>query len=284
MLPSNGKTWKSAFFLTLGFIMGILYVVCIFAVVNLSANSALFQNEAGLNTNTTCTFEYYESLLDELSGERYAVLRVVDFIRLYRNNSLPLDKVIVILRHDVDFSPTPAYKMSALELSHGIRSTYYIRTRGPYNILEKRFYRWMKNISNAGFEIGLHYETLYYSDYNFTEAEKLLEFDLDFLRRIVPVHTVCSHGNAPKQKHVNYEVFTRNPVLYSNLEIEGEAYLTIFQILKELERSGKIRAYAYLSDTYRRDIDWIGCLKNASRGSVIYLLIHPDNWKMQSNF
>ena len=152
------------------------------------------------------------------------------------------------------------------------------RTRGPYNILERRFHNWLKNLSDLGFEVGLHYETLYYSNYNFTEAERLLELDLNLLRSIVPVYTVCSHGNAPRQKHINYEVFVRNPDLYSRLRIEGEAYLTVFKILRQLKASGMIRDHVYLSDTYRRDIDWIGCLRNASTGEIIYTPIHPDNW------
>jgi len=69
------------------------------------------------------------------------------------------------------------------------------------------------------------------------------------------------------------------PGLYSRLRIEGEAYLTVFRMLKELKKSVVIRDYVYLSDTYRRDIDWIGRLRNASRGKIIYILIHPDNWR-----
>jgi len=271
--------WKSVFFLSFGFIIGVVYVVLIFNLAQYCSNLTIYQTTGG-SSNITCTFDYYEKLLDELSKERYAVLRVVDFIRLYRNNSLPQDKVIVILRHDVDFSPLLAYKMADLEMKHGIRSTYYVRTRGPYNTLEKRFHSWLKKLSSSGFEIGLHYETLYYSNYNFTEAEMLLESDLNLLRSIVPVYTVCSHGNAPKQKYVNYEVFIRDPSLYSKLRIEGEAYLTVFQILKELKRSGKISEYTYLTDTYKRDIDWIGILKNASARNIVYMLIHPDNWYM----
>ena len=149
--------------------------------------------------------------------------------------------------------------------------------------MERRFHNWLKNLSDSGFEIGLHYETLYYSNYNFTEAERLLELDLNLLRSIVPVYTVCSHGNSPKQKHINYEVFVRNPDLYSRLRIGGEAYLTVFKILRQLKASGIIRDYVYLSDTYRRDIDWIGCLRNASIGEIIYILIHPDNWRSSLN-
>jgi len=106
-----------------------------------------------------------------------------------------------------------------------------------------------------------------------------LDTDLNLLRSIVPVYTVCSHGNAPRQKHINYEVFIKDPGLYSRLRIEGEAYLTVFRMLRELKKSGVIRDYVYLSDTYRRDINWIDCLRNASRGEIIYILIHPDNWR-----
>ena len=274
----KGGAWKSVFFLSLGFIIGVVYVALLINLAQFSSNPILYQATRE-STNLTCTFDYYERLLDEMGKERYAVLRVVDFIRLYRNDSLPLDKVIVILRHDVDFSPSLAYRMADLEMKYGIRSTYYIRTRGPYNILGRGFHDWLKNLSDLGFEVGLHYETLYYSNYNFTEAERLLESDLNLLRSIVPVYTVCSHGNAPRQKYINYEVFIRNPGLYSRLRIEGEAYLTVFRMLRELKKSGVIRDYVYLSDTYRRDIDWIGRLRNASRGEIIYTLIHPDNWR-----
>ena len=269
---------KGTLLLVLGFIIGIIYTVSI-VHISLTYSTTSYSPEVRLQSNFTCNFDYYESLLKEMNKDRYAVLRVVDFIKLYRNNSLPLNKVIIILRHDVDFSPHVAYKMYELELKYGIRSTYYIRTRGPYNILEKRFTNWLKEISKAGFEVGLHYETLYYTDYDFNEAERLFEIDLTLLRKIIPVYTVCSHGNAPKQKYINYEIFVRDPSLYSKLKVEGEAYLTVFKILRELKSSGNIKTYIYLSDTYRKDVDWIGFLQNATRGSVIYLLIHPDNWQ-----
>jgi len=67
--------------------------------------------------------------MKELIKNRYLVLKVVDFIRLARKGMLPDDKVIVILRHDVDFSINSAKIMSKIEYEYGIRSTYYIRMR-----------------------------------------------------------------------------------------------------------------------------------------------------------
>ncbi len=233
----------------------------------------------GIAANTTCTFSYYGKLLRELEDRRYSVLRVVDFIRMYKTGSLPLNKVVVILRHDVDFTPSLAYKMSEMEVSTPIRSTYYVRTRGPYNPLAKDFTGWLRRISEEGFEVGYHYETLYYTNYSFEEARKLFLQDIKILRWIVPVYTACSHGNKAKQKHINYEIFMRYPELFEEAEIEGEAYLTVKSIVNELKMEGKVNSFKYLSDTFRRDIDWIGELRRARPGDVIYILIHPDNWR-----
>ena len=164
--------------------------------------------------------------------------------------------------------------MSKIEYEYGIRSTYYIRTRGPYSILEKSNSEWLRWLYANNFEIGLHYKTLFFADYNFSAAEDLLIKDVNLLRDIVPVYTICSHGNIAKQTYVNYEILIRNPNLIEKLELEGEAYLTIRDIVRSCDRT-----YRYLSDTNGRWIDWIKELENSDLGSIIYILIHPDWWR-----
>ena len=255
-------------YLALGFILGVIYMSVISKVT--------FTNE-GVHNDTAVdifTFSYYRRLLKEMIQDRYLVLKVVDFIRLARKGMLPDDKVIVILRHDVDFSINSAKTMSKIEYEYGIRSTYYIRTRGPYNILEKSNSEWLRWLYANNFEIGLHYETLFFADYNFSVAEDLLIKDVNLLRDIVPVYTICSHGNIAKPTYVNYEILTRNPNLLDELELEGEAYLTIRDIVRSCDRT-----YRYLSDTNGRWIDWIKELENSDPGSIIYILIHPDWWR-----
>jgi len=277
---NNYSSLSSVCAFLVGFIVGILYTAfLLYLAVYGHAIPPYYYSNAKLKTyykrNFTCTLEYYKELLAELNKERYIVLRVIDFIRLYRKGKLPLQhKVIVILRHDVDWNIKKAREMSNLEAAYNVTSTYYIRVRGPYNVLSKDVYSWLKWLNKNGFEVGLHYETLYFSGYNFTEAETLFLEDIELLRHIVPVYTVCSHGNIPHPKYINYEIFVRNPDLYRLAKIEGEAYLTIGEIVKSL----RPQCYKYLSDTYRRDINWIGILRSAKPGCIIYILIHPDNW------
>ena len=97
------------------------------------------------------------------------------------------------------------------------------------------------------------------------------------LRDIVPVYTICSHGNIAKPTYVNYEILTRNPNLLDELELEGEAYLTIRDIVRSCDRT-----YRYLSDTNGRWIDWIKKLENSDPRSIIYILIHPERWRKEN--
>ena len=92
------------------------------------------------------------------------------------------------------------------------------------------------------------------------------------------MYTVCSHGNVPRPKFPNYQIFINYTYLFNETNILGECYLTIWKLIKWLQERGQIKKFEYLSDTYRRDIDWIGHLRNASSGDVVYILIHPDNW------
>ncbi len=262
-----------AFFVA-GFIVGILYFYGLIILTNPHIHP-------GINTGVlNCGVKEYRRILKELGNDRYLVLRVVDFIEMGRNRALPRDKVVVILRHDVDFYPHKAYNMSREEFEAGIRSTYYIRVRGNYNILEKRFSEWLKWLNSNGFEVGLHYENLYYCDYNFTCAKESFLNDLKLLRSIVSVKTVCSHGNSVEQEYVNYELFKYYPELMKKAEIDGEAYLTVKEIISSLVEKELATGYIYLSDTKSCNKDWVSELKKATPGTIVYILIHPDNWNL----
>lgn len=63
------------------------------------------------------------------------------------------DGPILILRHDVDQHPRSALAMAAIEEELGLRSSWYFRWRTAHPAVISRLQR-------AGFEVGLHYETL----------------------------------------------------------------------------------------------------------------------------
>jgi len=214
-------------------------------------------------------------LLSELGKPQYFVLNVSGFIQLSDKRELPPDKVIVILRHDVDDAPRSAMDISRMENKGNITSTYYMRTRGSYDPFSLDISKWIRWLNRNGFEVGLHYEDLYIADYDFTEAVRLFKIDLQKLREISRVITVCSHGNerAAIQKYVNYEIFKRRCTTLEENKLIGEAYLTVDEYVKRLELRMK-----YLSDSGGKWQPFLDVLTNAKGEEIIYFLIHPEWW------
>jgi len=225
------------------------------------------------------TYAYYDQLLSELKKPQYLVLNVSGFIQFSEKRELPPDKVIVILRHDVDDSPDSAAEISRMENRDNITSTYYIRTRGSYDPLSLKMSNWIKWLNQNGFEVGLHYEDLYIANYDFAEAVRQFKMDLQKLREISKVITVCSHGNekAAMQKYVNYEIFKQNYTTLEENSLVGEAYLTVDKYVKQLELRMK-----YLSDSGGKWQPFLEVLTNATGEEVIYFLLHPEWWHKYS--
>ena len=169
---------------------------------------------------------------------KYSFIKYEDSI-LANNNETALSALqIIILRHDVDLLPENAIKTAKLEHSLGIQGTYYFRI-----IAETFRPDILREIANMGHEIGYHYE-----DMDLVRAESLdrqidMAFDsfkrnLEKLRRIVPINTICMHGS-PSAKHDNKIIWEKYD--YKSLGIVGEPYLDI-----------NWNEFGYLTDTGRR--------------------------------
>ncbi len=64
----------------------------------------------------------------------------------------------LILRHDVEFSLDRAFKMAVIEEREGIKSSFFVQiTNNSYNALSMQNRRIVKEISDMGHKIGLHY-------------------------------------------------------------------------------------------------------------------------------
>ena len=205
------------------------------------------------------SFTYYDSVLSLLQSSRYKVFTVEGYLK----DGPDPNKVNIILRHDVDFSVKSAEEFAKLEEARGIRSTYYIRVRGPYNASTLK--DWLSSLNKEGFEIGLHYEDPYVDNWSWTLAVRDFGKDLALLRTMTPVKTVCAHGNSEHQKYNNDALFNFTTLQTWNLQ--GEAALS-FQ--------GK--GYQYFSDSNNAWVEWYSIIQNAQVGTTLYLLIHPDWW------
>ena len=173
------------------------------------------------------TFSQYKMLLSCLKSCGYEFITYYDYCK--RNISKPY----VILRHDVDQRPFNSLKIAEIEAQEGVKSTYYFRT-----VPESWDAGIIKAIAKMGHEVGYHYESLAICNGDLQNAFNDFCKNLDKLRKIVPVSTICMHGS-PRSPHDSRDIWKHYD--FKDLGIIGEPYLTtdFSQLL-------------YLTDTGRR--------------------------------
>ena len=211
------------------------------------------------------TFSAYGELMEALLAKGYITSTIYEHIK--QN----LGKNIVIMRHDVDVDPYQALQMARLEKNLGVNSTYYFRYTPK--VFNKSI---IKSISDMGFEVGYHYETLDRSYGNFPEAIKLFGDELKSFRKIVNVKTVSSHGNVVRNKHYNgsnSDIFKFDTNLLHECNLNAEAS----QIMSH-------SSIAYISDCiedssqYMSVEDLIEKIKLSNKDLSYYILFHPCLW------
>ena len=76
-----------------------------------------------------------------------------------RNYREQINKQVILLRHDVDFSLEYAYELANFEYDLGINSSYYIYLHSElYNALSPKSMAMIREMKGMGHEIGLHAE------------------------------------------------------------------------------------------------------------------------------
>ena len=201
------------------------------------------------------TLKMYKKLLQTFLDKDYHIFSFNQFI-LLNSPSSPLinssthqlpNSPTLILRHDVDRMPQNALKMAKLEYDMVIKATYYFRTI-PQTLKPDI----IKEISDLGHEIGYHYETMDTVNEKFKmnnlkfksdeeridEAYKLFCENLEQLRKLYPVKTICMHGS-PRSTFDNRDIWKKYN--YKDLGIVGEPYFDI-----------DYNEVFYLTDTGRR--------------------------------
>jgi hypothetical protein len=126
-----------------------------------------------------------------------------------------------------------AFRFAEIEHSLGISGTYYFRL---YSNHENGTI--IKKIAKSGHEIGYHYDDLTYYKGDHDKAIKRFSKNLEYLRKIASVNTICMEG-APLSKYDNRNLWGKYN--YRDYGIIGEPYFDI-----------DFREIAYYTDTGRR--------------------------------
>ena len=169
----------------------------------------------------------YVQLLLQLKESGYEFITYAD----YCSGNLP--QRFVILRHDVDSKPENSLEFAKEEKLLKVKASYYFRTVSE---------SWNKEIILAihemGHEIGYHYESMATCNGNLPRAFEDFKNNLEKLRQLTPVSTICMHGS-PHSVHDNKDLWILYD--YKTLNIIGEPYLTT-----------DFSKVLYLTDTGRR--------------------------------
>ncbi|MBR3724486.1 MAG: hypothetical protein IKN11_03730 [Bacteroidales bacterium] len=137
------------------------------------------------------------------------------------------------LRHDVDLLPANSLRTAQLEKERGLTATYYFRC-----VPESYDPVIIKQIASLGHEIGYHYESLTTCGGNLEEAYHDFCGNLEKLRQLAPIHSICMHGS-PRSPWDSRDLWKHYD--YHSLGIDFEPYL-------DTDFSDKL----YLTDTGRR--------------------------------
>ena len=173
------------------------------------------------------TRKKYIQLLTQLKESGYAFITYAT----YCSGNLP--KRFVILRHDVDLKPINSLNFATIEEKTGVNATYYFRT-----VPESWDEGIIKTIQQMGHEVGYHYESLTSCKGNVQKAFADFTKNLERLRRLVPVRTVCMHGS-PRSPYDSKDIWKEYD--FRDLDVIGEPYLTT-----------DFSKMLYLTDTGRR--------------------------------
>jgi len=230
-------------------------------------------------TNLDFTLGKYEQLCDAMCSHGYIVTTVAG----YFDNHDTRQKVIV-LRHDVDLVSSRALRMARVEHNFGIKATYYFR-------FNRRAFQphLVREIASMGHEIGYHYEVLDKAKGNYEEAIHTFGYELEQIRKVAEVKTICMHGN-PLTKWDNRALWRKYN--FKEFGLLGEAYLSFNDITYFSDTGRTWSGRNNVKDWFPPAQDVGGNLEHVvitstdnvidliKKGQLeqVYLLVHPDRW------
>lgn len=126
----------------------------------------------------TFSYESYRGLLKQLTAADYGFKKYDDRI----------EHSDVLLRHDVDWSPSKALRMAEIEAELNIYSTYFFLLTSPfYNALFEDNRESIQRIYDLGHDVGVHFSThQYWSDApTDSELEYRVQEEIEILKTVV---------------------------------------------------------------------------------------------------
>lgn len=219
--------------------------------------------------------DYYDMYIKLALKEGYIVTSYEDYLQNYKDT----DKKVLILRHDIDATSDGTQKMIDIEKKNGVKATYYFR----WATYDQKL---INEIHDAGFEVGLHYETIatyclnnkknHVDQYDIDKCREILKQEIKQFKKQsgVDVKTIAGHGTP-----INRAIGVLNNVLlddqnYSDYGIIGETYNK--DILAHFISSYICDDDIMSKDGYTYKANPIESITGNAK--VIEFLSHPHHW------
>jgi hypothetical protein len=220
------------------------------------------------------TINQYNELLLVLITSGYEFQSFSEFLK-------KPEKKVIILRHDVDLLPFNSLRFAKIQSKLGVKGTYYFRAV-PESWNEKA----IVEIESLGHEIGYHYENLTTCNGNMALSIKDFAENLEKLRKIASVSTICMHGS-PMSKYDSKDLWKKFD--YRDYGIIGEPYFDIdFNKVMYLTDTGRrwdgnnvsVRDKVNTSykQSYHSTDEIIGALNSGQLPNQIMFTFHPQRW------
>jgi hypothetical protein len=223
--------------------------------------------------------EDYEKICKTIKRSKYDTYTLKKYFEEKPENDF------IILRHDVDYNISDAIRIAEIELAYGINATYFIRLNN------KSTQKKIEQLNSMVSEIGLHYDLLVTSKYNFKDALTIFNDQLNYLNSIINVRTISAHGSSTK-KTIGTELLEK--INLKPYDIIGEAMLSVdFERLPYYSDAGRTwnsqrnKLYDF-PDIITKDYKYIDksheLCSLISKGyyKAIYISSHPELWAKRS--
>jgi len=176
--------------------------------------------------------------------------KVIPFNKLEQN----LDKSFILMRHDVDFSPSAAVKMARLEREIGVSTTYFLQLHSYFYSMfgDKDFS--VQKILELGHELGCHYDVKFMKF--FPTLKKGLEAEISIMEEFAQTRISSYSQHDPSVDG------------YSPVEIPG--YTDAYALTKT-------HSIKYLSDSVQRWREGCFC-QHLGKHKQMQVLVHPEIW------
>ena len=227
------------------------------------------------------TLPTYKEILKIAFENGYCIKTFSDYI-----SNLTKNDKILILRHDIDRFSKLIPNFADFEHQNGIKATYYFPPKLIRNSPDI-----IKKIAALGHEIGYHYHDLSLCSGNLSAAYQSLKHNLEKLRTIAQVSTICMDGK-PLQSYDNRKLWEE--FNYKELGILGEIYMDI-----------DYNEFAYYTDTgrkwnnkninvrdkvvtnkewpvYNSTFEMMKAIKSGTFPEKAVINIHPQHWTNNS--